>query len=147
MHRGDTVPNPDLASEFRVDPAALEGCGQSAQFIASQIPAETAKIAEPCTQAAAGLQGWQTGAALQSCSTNWKALLDKLGKDMGDLGSKLVQTAGVYRQGEQRVYAHLQGQGRGMPVPAEPDPFGTVVVGETSTATEKSRAASERKAR
>ncbi|MEV7022546.1 type VII secretion target [Kitasatospora sp. NPDC093558] len=141
------MPNPDLAADFKVNPAALEGCGQSAQFIASQIPTETAKLTEPCNQAAAGLQGWQTATALQSCSTNWKTLLDKLGKDMGDLGSKLVQTAGVYRQGEQSVYAHLQGQGRGTPVPAEPDPFGTMVVGETSTAAEKSRAASERKAK
>ncbi|MQS13726.1 hypothetical protein F7Q99_15975 [Streptomyces kaniharaensis] len=91
--------------------------------------------------------GWQTATTLQSCGTNWKTLLDKLGKDMGDLGANLVKTAGIYRQDEQSVYAHLQGEGRGVPRPTESDPFGTVLVGEPSTAAEKSRAASERKAK
>ncbi|MGW2541315.1 WXG100 family type VII secretion target [Kitasatospora sp. NPDC001574] len=144
------MPNPDLASEFKVNPAALAGCGQSAQHIAGQVPGETAKIVAPSDRAAATLQGWLTATAIRTCGTNWRTLLDKLSGDMSDVGSKLVKTAAHYQQGEQSVYAHLRGaagpaQGGATPAP-EADPFGTVLAGE-SPATATARAAAERKSR
>ncbi|MEU6233682.1 hypothetical protein [Kitasatospora sp. NPDC047058] len=145
------MPNPDLASEFKVNPAALEGCGQTAQHIAGEVPGETTKIIAPSDQAAATLQGWLTAPAVHDCGTNWKTLLDKLSGDMSDLGSKLVMTAAGYRQGEQSVYAHLRGAAGPAQSGATPaqgtDPFGTVLAGENSSAADKSRAAAERKAR
>ncbi|MFJ9843726.1 hypothetical protein ACIRYZ_25375 [Kitasatospora sp. NPDC101155] len=78
--------DPDADLEFRVKPAELDGCGQSAQHIGGLIPGETAKITDPCNQAAGGLKGWLTAGAIQNCGTNWKTLLDKLGTDMGDGG-------------------------------------------------------------
>ncbi|WP_395293972.1 hypothetical protein ACF9IK_10540 [Kitasatospora hibisci] len=108
------------------------------------------KIIAPSDQAAATLQGWLTAGAVHNCGTNWKALLDKLSGDMSDVGSKLVKTAALYRQGEQSVYAHLRGtagpaQGGATPPPAT-DPFGTVVASGNTSGAEKARAAAERKA-
>ncbi|MFF2951917.1 hypothetical protein ACFVVU_11330 [Kitasatospora sp. NPDC057965] len=144
------MPNPDLASEFKVNPAVLASCGQSAQYIASQVPGDTTKIIAPSNQAAATLQGWLTATAIQNCGTNWKTLLDKLSGGMADTGSKLVQTAAYYRQGEQSVYAHLRGAAgpaRTGPAPVpETDPFGTVLTGGNSSAAATARAAAERKA-
>ncbi|MFF8773209.1 hypothetical protein [Kitasatospora sp. NPDC015120] len=143
------MPNPDLASEFKVNPAVLASCGQSAQYMASQVPGETAKIIAPSSQAAATLQGWLTAPAIQNCGTNWKTLLDKLAGTMADTGSRLVQTAAHYRQGEQSVYAHLRGAAgpaQAGPAPApETDPFGTVLAGGNPSAA-AGRAAAERKA-
>ncbi|AUY50601.1 hypothetical protein [Streptomyces sp. CB01881] len=137
------MPNPDLASQFTVNPAALDGCGQSAQHIGGQIPGETTKITAPSDQASATLAGWQTAASLHNCSTNWKTLLDKLGGDMSTCGSKLVQTAAGYRQGEQSAYAHLRGSNAaaagGAPAGAATDPFGTVLASETAGAGRKDR--------
>lgn len=139
------MPNPDLASQFTVNPAALEGCGQSAQHIAQQVPGETAKIVGPSDQASAALKGWRTAGALHDCSANWKTLLDRLSVEMAGCGTRLVQTAAGYRQGEQSVYAHLQGgnppAGSGSKAAAVPDPWGTVVAGEAP------QTAAERKAR
>ncbi|MEV6974646.1 type VII secretion target [Kitasatospora sp. NPDC093806] len=145
------MPNPDLASAVKVNPAALQGCGQTAQHIAGQVPGETTKIIAPSDQAAATLQGWSTAAAIHNCGANWKTLLDKLSGDMSDVGAKLVTTAGHYRQVEQSVYAHLRGaagpaQGGATPALAS-DPFGTVLASESSPAAATARAAAERKAR
>lgn len=137
------MPNPDLASEFRVDPAALEGCGQSAQHLAGQVPGETARITGPSDQAAAGLRGWLTAGAIHDCGANWKTLLDKLAGEMGGCGAKLTQTAANYRQGEQSVYAHLKGAGGGTGTgtrpPATADPFGTVLAAERPSGTGKAQ--------
>ncbi|MFF2659522.1 hypothetical protein ACFVUH_19420 [Kitasatospora sp. NPDC058032] len=64
------MPNPDGASGVKVNPAALEGCGQAAQHIAGQVPGETAKIVAPSDQAAATLQGWSTATAIRNCGTS-----------------------------------------------------------------------------
>ncbi|MFE7529108.1 type VII secretion target [Kitasatospora sp. NPDC057542] len=120
------MPNPDLASELKVNPAELDGCGQSAQHIGSLIPGETSKVTEPNNQAANGLRGWQMAAAIQGCATNWKTLLDKLGADMGDVGTKLAASATYYRQVEKDIHASLKDPNA--PAGDEPDPFGTVVL-------------------
>ncbi|MBV2156750.1 hypothetical protein [Kitasatospora sp. SUK 42] len=117
--------DPDLALEFEVNPAELDGCGQSAQHVAGLVPDETSKITDPCDQAAAGLQGWLTASAVRDCGANWKALLDRLGGDMGDVGGKLASSAGYYRQVEQDIQASMGSPSA--PVPHEPDPFGTTV--------------------
>ncbi|MFJ9845380.1 hypothetical protein ACIRYZ_34050 [Kitasatospora sp. NPDC101155] len=113
--------------EFKVNPAELDGCGQSAQHIGGPIPGETAKITEPYNQAAGTLKGWRTAAAVHDCDANWKTLLDKLGGDMGGVGSKLATSAGYYRQVEKDVHGHLKSQGGGAATTDEPDPFGTVL--------------------
>ncbi|MFG2847789.1 WXG100 family type VII secretion target [Kitasatospora sp. NPDC048296] len=118
--------DPDASLQFKVNPAELDGCGQSAQHVGGLIPGETAKLAEPCNQAAGTLQGWLTAAAVRDCGANWKTLLDKLAGDMGDVGTKLATTATYYRQAEQN--AHNSMRNPAAPVPDEPDPFGTTVV-------------------
>ncbi|MEU8924158.1 hypothetical protein AB0D10_24970 [Kitasatospora sp. NPDC048545] len=118
--------DPDLALEFKVNPAELDGCGQSAQHIGGLIPGETSKITDPCSQAASGLQGFLTAAAITNCGTNWKTLLDKLGGDMGDVGTKLAASAAYYRQVEKDVHTSMRNPAA--PIPDEPDPFGTTVV-------------------
>ncbi|MFE5582482.1 hypothetical protein [Kitasatospora sp. NPDC056531] len=118
--------DPDLSLEFKVKPAELDGCGQSAQHTGGLIPGETSKITEPCSQAASGLQGFLTATAITNCGTNWKTLLDKLGGDMGDVGTKLATTAAYYRQAEQN--AHNSMRNPNAPAPTEPDPFDTTVV-------------------
>ncbi|MFD4399098.1 hypothetical protein [Kitasatospora sp. NPDC058478] len=118
--------DPDLALEFKVNPAELDGCGQSAQHIGGLIPGETAKITDPCSQAAGGLKGWLTAAAIQNCGTNWKTLLDKLGGDMGDVGTKLATSAAYYRQVEKDIHGSMRNPAA--PVPDEPDPFNTTFV-------------------
>ncbi|MET8623282.1 hypothetical protein ABZW30_05895 [Kitasatospora sp. NPDC004669] len=118
--------DPDLALEFKVNPAELDGCGQSAQHIGGLIPGETSKITEPCNQASSALQGWLTGAAVHDCGANWKTLLDKLGGDMGDVGTKLATTAAYYRQVEKDIHTSMRNPAA--PIPDEPDPFGTTVV-------------------
>ncbi|MEV7923690.1 MULTISPECIES: hypothetical protein [unclassified Kitasatospora] len=117
---------PDLALEFKVNPAELDGCGQSAQHIGGLIPGETSKITDPCNQAAGGLKGWLTAAAIQNCGTNWKTLLDKLGGDMGDVGTKLATSAAYYRQVEKDIHGSMRNPAA--PVPDEPDPFSTTFV-------------------
>ncbi|MFE7589516.1 hypothetical protein ACFU6K_08950 [Kitasatospora sp. NPDC057512] len=112
--------------QFKVSPAELDGCGQSAQHIGGLIPGETSKLAEPCNQAAGTLKGWLTAAAVRDCGANWKTLLDKLGSDVSDVGTKLATTAAYYRQAEQN--AHNRMRDPAAPVPDEPDPFGTTVV-------------------
>lgn len=44
--------DPDGSLGFKVKPDELDGCGQSAQHIGGLIPGETAKITDPCSQAA-----------------------------------------------------------------------------------------------
>ncbi|MEV7773084.1 hypothetical protein [Kitasatospora sp. NPDC086791] len=118
--------DPDLALELKVNPAELDGCGQSAQHLGGLIPGETSKITEPSNQAAATLTGWQMAAAIRNCGTNWKTLLDRLGSDMGDVGTKLASSATYYRQVEKAIHASLKDPNA--PATDEPDPFGTVVV-------------------
>ncbi|MFF2038850.1 hypothetical protein ACFVVX_00340 [Kitasatospora sp. NPDC058170] len=119
--------DPDAALEFKVNPTELDGCGQSAQHIGGLIPGETAKLTEPCSQAASSLRGWLTAAAVRDCGANWKTLLDRLGGDMSDVGSKLATSAGYYRQVDKDIHGHLKSQGGGASAPGEPDPFGTVL--------------------
>ncbi|MFD0278063.1 hypothetical protein ACFVHB_29730 [Kitasatospora sp. NPDC127111] len=119
--------DPDAALEFKVNPDELDGCGQSAQHIGGLIPGETAKVTEPCSQAAATLQGWRTAAAVRDCGANWKTLLDRLGGDIADVGGKLTTSAGYYRQVEKDVHGRLNSQGGRAAAAAEPDPFGTVL--------------------
>ncbi|RKT09572.1 hypothetical protein BX285_6667 [Streptomyces sp. 1114.5] len=118
--------DPDMALAFKVNPAELDGCGQSAQHIGGLIPGETGKITEPCNQAAGGLKGWLTATAIQNCGTNWKTLLDKLGGDMGDVGTKLASSAAYYRQVEQDIHGSMKNPSA--PTPSEPDPFNTTFV-------------------
>ncbi|GAB7181701.1 hypothetical protein ATKI12_1532 [Kitasatospora sp. Ki12] len=114
----------DQALELKVNPAELDGCGQSAQHIGGLIPGETSKITEPSNQAAGTLAGWQLATAIRNCGTNWKTLLDKLGGDMGDVGTKLASSATYYRQVEKAIHASLKDPNSPTD---EPDPFGTVV--------------------
>ncbi|MFE5582100.1 WXG100 family type VII secretion target [Kitasatospora sp. NPDC056531] len=118
--------DPDAGLEYKVKPDELDGCGQSAQHIGGLIPGETTKITEPSNQAAGTLQGWQTATAITNCGTNWKTLLDKLGGDMGDVGTKLATSAAYYRQAEQN--AHNSMRNPNAPLPEVPDPFDTTVV-------------------
>ncbi|MEU8924364.1 hypothetical protein AB0D10_26055 [Kitasatospora sp. NPDC048545] len=120
--------DPDASLQFKVNPGELDGCGQSAQHIGSLIPGETSKLAEPCNQAAGTLQGWLTAAAIRDCGANWKTLLDKLGGDMGDVGTKLGTTATFYRQAEQNAHNSMRNPAAPAPAQNEPDPFGTTVV-------------------
>ncbi|MFI6154213.1 hypothetical protein ACIBCA_16180 [Kitasatospora sp. NPDC051170] len=120
------MPDPDLSLELKVKPAELDGCGQSAQHIGGLIPGETSKITEPCNQAAGGLKGWLTATAIRNCGTNWKTLLDKLGGDMGDVGTKLAASATYYRRVEKDIHTSMKNPAA--PIPDEPDPFGTTVV-------------------
>ncbi|MEV7026784.1 hypothetical protein [Kitasatospora sp. NPDC093558] len=117
---------PDAGLEFKVKPAELDGCGQSAQHIGGLIPGETSKITGPCSQAAGGLKGWLTAGAIQNCGANWKTLLDKLGTDMGDVGTRLATSAAFYRQAEQNVHNSMRNPAA--PAPNEPDPFDTTFV-------------------
>ncbi|KJS61854.1 WXG100 family type VII secretion target [Streptomyces rubellomurinus] len=119
--------DPDLALELKVNPAELDGCGQSAQHIGGLIPGETSKLTDPCNQAAGTLKGWRTATAVHDCGANWKTLLDKLAGDMSDVGTRLATSAGYYRQVEKDVHGHFKGQGSGAVTPDEPDPFGTVL--------------------
>ncbi|MEV7598455.1 hypothetical protein AB0O91_13855 [Kitasatospora sp. NPDC089797] len=118
--------DPDASSEFKVKPAELDGCGQSAQHIGGLIPGETAKITEPSSRAAGGLKGWLIAGGITDCGTNWKTLLDRLGGDMGDVGTKLGTTATYYRQAEQN--AHTSMRNPNAPTPSGPDPFDTAFV-------------------
>ncbi|MFF2080927.1 hypothetical protein ACFVXG_39935 [Kitasatospora sp. NPDC058162] len=115
----------DAGLEFKVKPAELDGCGQSAQHIGGLIPGETTKITEPSNQAAGTLQGWQTATAIKNCSANWKTLLDKLGSDMGDVGTKLGTTATYYRQAEQNAHNSMRNPNAPASNGPEPDPFDT----------------------
>ncbi|MFI9319533.1 hypothetical protein ACIGXI_07035 [Kitasatospora aureofaciens] len=117
--------DPDLSLEFKVKPAELDGCGQSAQHIGGLIPGETSKITEPCSQAAGGLKGWLTAGAITNCSTNWKTLLDKLGGDMGDVGTKLGTSATYYRTAEQNAHNSMRNPNAPASSGTEPDPFNT----------------------
>ncbi|WP_188307808.1 hypothetical protein [Streptomyces sp. CBMA123] len=119
--------DPDSNLQFQVKPGELDGCGQSAQHIGSLIPGETAKITDPCGQAAGSLQGWLTAAALTTCGSDWKTLLDKLGGDMGDVGTKLGTSAAYYRQVEQDIHTNMIHPDVPVPASTAPDPFGTVV--------------------
>ncbi|MGW4890912.1 WXG100 family type VII secretion target [Kitasatospora sp. NPDC004240] len=118
--------DPDAGLQFKVNPAELDGCGQSAQHIGGLIPGETSKLAEPCNQAAGTLRGWLTAAAVRDCGANWKTLLDKLAGDMGDVGTKLATTATYYRQVEKDI--HQSFRNPAAPLPDAPDPFGTTFV-------------------
>ncbi|MFI9325504.1 hypothetical protein ACIGXI_37800 [Kitasatospora aureofaciens] len=120
--------DPDASLDFKVKPDELDGCGQSAQHIGGLIPGETAKITDPCSQAAGTLQGWLTAAALTTCGSNWKTLLDKLGGDMGEVGTKLGTSAAFYRQVEQDIHTNMIHPDVPVPDKPEPDPFGTTVV-------------------
>ncbi|HJD84544.1 hypothetical protein [Kitasatospora aureofaciens] len=117
--------DPDAGLEFKVKPGELDGCGQSAQHIGGLIPGETSKITDPCNQAAGGLKGWLTAGAIQNCGTNWKTLLDKLGTDMGDVGTKLGTSATYYRQAEQNAHNSMKNPSAPATNGPEPDPFGT----------------------
>ncbi|WP_188307805.1 hypothetical protein [Streptomyces sp. CBMA123] len=121
------MPDPDAGLQFKVNPAELDGCGQSAQHIGGLIPGETTKITDPCNQAAGGLKGWLTAGGITACGTNWKTLLDRLGGDMGDVGTKLGTSATYYRQAEQNAHNGMRNPAA-PPAPDEPDPFGTAVV-------------------
>ncbi|MER7672389.1 hypothetical protein ABTY61_28555 [Kitasatospora sp. NPDC096128] len=115
----------DAGLEFKVKPGELDGCGQSAQHIGGLIPGETAKLNDPCGQAAGGLKGFLTAGAITSCGTNWKTLLDRLGGDMGDVGTKLGTSATYYRQAEQNAHNSMRNPNAPAPSGPEPDPFGT----------------------
>ncbi|MET9177205.1 hypothetical protein ABZX88_03135 [Kitasatospora aureofaciens] len=117
--------DPDAGLEFKVKPGELDGCGQSAQHIGGLIPGETSKISDPCNQAAGGLKGWLTAGAIQNCGTNWKTLLDKLGTDMGDVGTKLGTSATYYRQAEQNAHNSMKNPSAPATNGPEPDPFDT----------------------
>ncbi|MFD7454703.1 hypothetical protein [Kitasatospora sp. NPDC059827] len=119
---------PDAGLEFKVKPGELDGCGQSAQHIGGLIPGETAKITDPCSTAAGGLKGFLTAGAITSCSTSWKTLLDKLGGDMGDVGTKLGTSATYYRQAEQNAHNSMRNPNAPASNGTEPDPFDTAVV-------------------
>ncbi|MGW3046018.1 hypothetical protein ACWC9T_39840 [Kitasatospora sp. NPDC001159] len=119
---------PDAGLEFKVKPAELDGCGQSAQHIGGLIPGETSKITDPCSQAAGGLKGWLTATAITNCGTNWKTLLDKLGGDMGDVGTKLGTSAAYYRQAEQDAHNSMRNPSASVANGQEPDPFDTTFV-------------------
>ncbi|MFI9330065.1 WXG100 family type VII secretion target [Kitasatospora sp. NPDC052868] len=132
---------------FAVNPSALEGCGQTAQHLGSQIPPETAKITEPNDQAASTLQGWLTGPAIHNCAANWKTLLDKIAGDIGSAGTKLTTAATAYRQNEQNVSMSMNGvTATGTYRPPVNDPFNTVLTSDLSPAAEARRAAGAGKA-
>ncbi|WP_157849820.1 MULTISPECIES: hypothetical protein [Streptomyces] len=105
---------------FTVKPGELTAAGNNALAVAGKVPDETAKLAEPSDKAAGGLAGWQSGAALQGCSTAWKSLLDGLAGDMKTAGGNLIACAQTYVNAD-----HL-------PAPTAAgadDPFRTKVVG------------------
>ncbi|MER7754639.1 hypothetical protein [Kitasatospora sp. NPDC097643] len=105
---------------FTVKPGELTAAGNNALTVAGKVPDETAKLAEPSAKAAGSLPGWQSGAALQGCSTAWKALLDDLAGGMKTAGGNLLTCAQTYVNSD-----HL-------PAPAvtgAADPFRTKVVG------------------
>ncbi|MBV6701089.1 hypothetical protein [Kitasatospora aureofaciens] len=105
---------------FKVKPGELTAAGNNALTVAGKVPDETAKLATPSTNAASGLAGWQTGAALQGCGTAWKTLLDGLAGDMKDAGGNLIRCATTYANTD-----HL-------PAPtatSAADPFHTRIVG------------------
>jgi len=106
---------------FTVRPDELSAAGSNAQAVAGKVPEETAKLAAPSDQAAAGLAGWQSGPALHACSAAWRTLLDGLAEDMRAAGGNLIATAHNYRNSDRSTGGTPVAQGGGS------DPFNTTV--------------------
>ncbi|RKT16162.1 hypothetical protein BX285_0488 [Streptomyces sp. 1114.5] len=106
---------------FTVKPGELTAAGNNALTVAGKVPDETAKLAEPSDKAAGSLAGWQSGVALQGCSTAWKTLLDGLSGDMKTAGGNLITCAQTYVNAD-----HLPGAPTATGVS---DPFRTKVIG------------------
>ncbi|MFJ5232355.1 type VII secretion target [Kitasatospora sp. NPDC088391] len=96
---------------FRVAPEELDGAGQTAGRLAEQVPGETSRVLGASDGAEAGLRGWLTGSELNSCTDEWKRLLDELSAEMDKQGDNLKQTAANYRRAEQEA-------ARGLAAPA-----------------------------
>ncbi|RPE35123.1 excreted virulence factor EspC (type VII ESX diderm) [Kitasatospora cineracea] len=95
---------------FQVEPGELDGAGQTAGNVAEQVPSSTSQVLGASDDAEAGLRGWTTGSELDSCTDEWKRLLDSLSAEMDRQGGNLRQTAANYRRAEQDVATGLAGR-------------------------------------
>ncbi|MGW4384175.1 hypothetical protein [Kitasatospora sp. NPDC004531] len=110
----------------------MEQSGRTAQHTAEAVPGETGGILAASDGAESSLRGWRTGIELNSCTDEWKRLLDNLSREMDSQGDKLIRTAANYRKGDQNsvremtavdVPAVPAGTGIGRPGPAPSRPF------------------------
>ncbi|MFG2819325.1 hypothetical protein ACGFX4_07850 [Kitasatospora sp. NPDC048365] len=94
-------------------PDELDGAGNTARSTAEQVPNETSGVLAASDTAEGGLRGFLTGSELNSCTDEWKRLLDELSKEMDRQGDNLKQTAANYRKSEQEASRGLSGAGAG----------------------------------
>ncbi|MFF0297840.1 hypothetical protein ACFYST_30085 [Kitasatospora sp. NPDC004614] len=85
----------------------MEHSGRTAQQTAEAIPGETGGVLAASDSAESGLRGWQTGSELNSCTDEWKRLLDNLSREMDSQGDKLIRTAVTRDDTARRVGATM----------------------------------------
>nr|WP_237419208.1 type VII secretion target [Kitasatospora sp. SID7827] len=88
---------------FRVEPGELDGAGRTASGVAEQVPGGTSRVLGASDAAEAGLRGWSTGGELDSCTDEWRRLLDALSAEMDRQGDDLRRTAANYRRADQEA--------------------------------------------
>ncbi|WP_035846719.1 type VII secretion target [Kitasatospora azatica] len=88
---------------FQVRPEELAAAGSAALALAARIPPAADRLAGGPAQAAAGLTGWRTAAALQACGDSWRSLLTTLARELDTQGHRLTATADQYRAGDLSV--------------------------------------------
>ncbi|WP_034089740.1 type VII secretion target [Streptacidiphilus albus] len=91
-----------------VRPEALEGEARVLGEAAEGITAALAVGAGGLADAVEALGGWESGAALERCRAAWVERLSALAAEFEDRARRLRETAGNYREAEQRAVDGLR---------------------------------------
>ncbi|MFF7988455.1 type VII secretion target [Kitasatospora xanthocidica] len=92
---------------LKVDTNGLKKVGKQCHDIAEQMPAELALVHKPSDEAAAGLSGWLSGAAITACTEAWEKGQRQLAKDIDDNGNKMITAADNYDGVDEAVHKSL----------------------------------------
>ncbi|MFJ9461701.1 hypothetical protein ACIRST_42350 [Kitasatospora sp. NPDC101447] len=92
---------------LKVDTNGLKKVGNQCHDIAEQMPAELARVHKPSDEAAAGLSGWLSGAAITACTAAWEKGQRQLAKDIGDNGNNMITAANNYDGVDEAVQKSL----------------------------------------
>ncbi|GAA1985368.1 WXG100 family type VII secretion target [Kitasatospora viridis] len=85
---------------FQVQPDQLADGAAEARSVAARLPAQADRLTAAVRNAAAGLPGWRTAAALADCAAAWHELLATLARELAQQAEKLDDTARHYRAGD-----------------------------------------------
>lgn len=96
------------AVEVRVDPHGLAQVGRQTRDVAAAMPGEALRIQGPSDEAAEGLRGWRTEAALVRCTRAWVGCLRELAAEVAANGADMIRSADNYSAAELSVHSALR---------------------------------------